>query len=642
MNSSLSRPNRGHAVARAGVIGALLAGLVAVVDPLLLWNATGWAPLWTTPPAVTIREGLAWLGTAGLLLGGAVGLVPVGGAKRDVLLVVAGLALGLFHALTPWLFNGLGVGMTWLAVGAVLGVAAAIFLVVATRVLESTARGAARVMLGIVVLALAAAWITHPRAVDRVDFDVRVGAADRPNLLLIVLDTVRADHLALYGGPRQTTPRIDAFARQATVYEDCMSPAPWTLPTHASLFTGLPATTHGCNGLRQALDTRWTTLAEHLQGAGYQTVGISSNPFLDDARGFHEGFDLWRNPIAGPLAGRRPLVRSLRAALGRPDHADDASATAVNRRLAHWFGRERDPAKPWFLFVNHIEAHAPYAPPSRDLRFASDAVRAKWRDVDQHFLMQTEALTGRTMLSEQDVRELKDLYDDEIAFVDAKVGELLDALEDAGELDDTAVVITSDHGEQFGEHGLYDHVYSVDRPLLHVPMIVRWPGQTESARDAQPRQTHDLFASFTALAGVDDALPIGSDAHDLRADVDPARERLAALESPLISNVASWAARLPDTDYERFVQDRHALRRGAWKLSAAEHEASRLYDVVADPQELVDRALGLPDSVVTLEQRLRMHREALEVLRLPPGELGEAVEVDPEKLERLKALGYVN
>lgn len=642
MTSSMSRPKRSHTVARAGVTGALLAWIVAVVDPHLLWNATDWARLWTAPPGVIVREGLAWLGTTGLVLGLLLGLLPVGGRRRDGLLVLLGLSLGLFHALTPWIVKGVAVGVTWLGVGLALGVAAAGFLVVVTRGLETTARGAAPFALAAVFLLQSVAWLTHPTHVDEVDFDLRAGQTDRPNLLLVILDTVRADHLALYGAARQTTPRIDAFAAQATIYDDCMSPAPWTLPTHASLFTGLPATTHGCNGLRQSLDARWTTLAEHLQDAGYQTVGISSNPFLDDARGFDQGFDLWRNPIAGPLAGRRPLVRNLRALLGAEDHADDASATALNRRLAHWFERERDPSRPWFAFVNHIEAHAPYDPPSRTLRFASGAVRDKWREVDQHFLMQTEALTGRTMLSEQDVQELQDLYDDEIAFVDAKVGALLDALEAAGELDGTAVVITSDHGEQFGEHGLYDHVYSVDRPLLHVPLIVKWPGQTKGSRDAQPRQTHDLFASFTALAGLDDARPIGSDARDLRDDVDPARERLAALESPLISNVASWAARLPDTDYKRFLQDRHALRRGDWKLSAAEHEPSRLFDIAVDPEELVDRALGLPDSVTALEARLRMHREALEALRLPPGELGDAVEVDPEKLERLRALGYVN
>lgn len=633
-----------QAVLRAGVLGAVTAWIVAVADPYLLWNATGWMRLWSVGPDVLVREGLAWIGTTGLVLGLLVGPLALGGRARDVALALTGLLLGVGYALTPWLFEGRPVSTIWIALGAGLGVAAAAFLVLSARGLDRAPVRVLPVLMAGVLLLQAGVWTLHPFGVDRVDFVARPTSdtVDRPNLLLIILDTVRADRLPLYGASRQTTPNVDRFAERATVYEDCMSPAPWTLPTHASLFTGLPATTHGCNGLRQALDPRWTTLAEHLQTAGYQTVGISSNPYLDAARGFDQGFDLWRNPIAGPLAGRRPLVRSLRDRFGVPDHADDAYATAVNRRLAHWFTQERDPDAPWFAFVNHIEAHAPYDPPSHRLRFATNALRAKWRDADQHFLMQTQALTGRTMLSETDVSELIDLYDDEIAFVDAKVGELLDALEASGELDDTCVVITSDHGEQFGEHGLFDHIYSVDEPLLRVPLIVRWPGQPAAQRDDRPRQTHDVFASFTALAGVEDARPIGSDARDLRDDVDPARERLAALESPLISNVATWAARMPHSDYRRFVQDRHALRRGAWKLSAAAEDPSRLYDVAADPQELVDRAATVPDTLDALEARLRQHREALEALRLPPGPAGEAAEVDPAQLERLRALGYVN
>ena len=627
---------------RSILIGILFGWVVAIVDPYLLHVGTSWARAWATPPDLLAREGLAWLGTAGLVFGVAIGWIRV---RRTTILGVIGLVGGLLYAAAPTLTKGLPMSATWIAMGIVLGVAVAVLLIGLDGVTARVSRRAVLSALVVATLTQAIWWVSHPRDVDRVQFPASAAVPrvdDRPNLLLIVLDTVRADHLALYGGPRVTTPHLDRFAERATVFEDCMSPAPWTLPTHASLFTGLPATVHGCNGLRQRLDPRWDTLAEHLHASGYQTLGLSSNPFLDAARGFDQGFDLWRNPISGPISGRRPLVRLLRDALGAPDRADDAEATAVNRRLAHWFGHEVDSDRPWFVFVNHIEAHAPYDPPSRTLRFTDDTVRRRWRARDQHYLMQTQALTGRTMLDENDLRELRDLYDEEIAFVDAKVGALLDHLERSGELDRTVVAITSDHGEQFGEHGLFDHVYSVDEPLLRVPLVVRWPGQTQAVRDPLPRQTHDLFPTLLTLAGIDDVRPVGSDARDLRESVAPDRERLAALESPLISNVAAWAARIPDADYRRFLRDRHALRRGAWKLTTAADEDPRLYDVHRDPQELVDKARTLPDSVTVLERRLEAHREALEQLRLPPGETGTTMEVDPEQLERLRALGYVN
>ncbi|MEE8580551.1 MAG: sulfatase-like hydrolase/transferase, partial [Myxococcota bacterium] len=262
------------------------------------------------------------------------------------------------------------------------------------------------------------------------------GRMERPNIVLIVLDTVRADRIACYGYERPTSPRIDELAARGIRFENASSTSSWTLPAHASLFTGVYPIDHGATQEHPRLEADKRTLAEILGGYGYATLAVSANPLVGSVtglrRGFHRYTETWRG--TGAAAGDDPRAHP-------------------NLRAARSLLQEKESGQPFFLFLNFMEAHSPYTPrePYRS-RFLSHAesdplvASAENRRVAD-FYLSPESVPRR----ELDI--LSDLYDAEIAEVDELVGVFVDELEALGALENTLVVITSDHGENFGDHG---------------------------------------------------------------------------------------------------------------------------------------------------------------------------------------------
>ncbi|MHC4984809.1 MAG: sulfatase-like hydrolase/transferase, partial [Planctomycetota bacterium] len=226
-------------------------------------------------------------------------------------------------------------------------------------------------------MAPAASWLMFRPAKDDLPTTVPASRARRPNVLLIVLDTVRADHLSCYGYPRPTTPHIDAFAETARRFTQAVSPAPWTLPSHASFFTGLPTTAHGATMANQMLAPHFPTLAEQLGATGYQTLGLSCNrAWVTGREGLDRGFDqFWVSP-------REPvtLASILLERFGhRREYVEDNTASAaMHRRLGNWFRKDYQPDKPFFIFMNYIDAHGPYIPPLDNLKWADRAMVGRW------------------------------------------------------------------------------------------------------------------------------------------------------------------------------------------------------------------------------------------------------------------------
>ena len=321
-----------------------------------------------------------------------------------------------------------------------------------------------------------------------------------PNILLIILDTVRRANLGLYGYARATTPSIQRRAAEGVVFEHAFAAAPWTLPSHASLFTGLRAADLG-TGWFTPLPAVKPTLAEVLRARGYWTGGFVANMFYTSyeselRRGFihYDGYRisaklvllhsvLMRTKVAVSLMDDRSPANILRAIrqfeIGRVRSAADLyyrDATSVTDGFLEWSSAAK--GRPYLAFLNYFDAHGPYHAPKRYLASYG---------------------TNPSKL---------DRYDAAIQYIDGEVGRLIDSLERRHELERTIVVIASDHGEQFGEHGMSDHGNSLYMPLLAVPLIIRYPaGVPSGLRVASVVSMRDVAATILALTGNPSGLP---------------------------------------------------------------------------------------------------------------------------------------
>jgi arylsulfatase A-like enzyme len=349
-------------------------------------------------------------------------------------------------------------------------------------------------------------WLVHTRpAADR----------DAPNLLFLLLDTVRATDLSLYGYPRPTTPRLEQFAERATVFDNALAPGSWTLPSHASMFTGYWPFKLGVTWER-GLGQRWQTLAEVLRSHGYATAAFAGNShWISWETGLGQGFEhlddypvtMWTATQAtafgkafyGPtrrtvvaVTNRLPVLWRLRLGRRLPVVDQTRSAAQINTAFLGWLERAR-PA-PFFAFLNFMDAHDPYTPPDsfRSLFRSTSARRAAGGA--------ESSASPNGPWTPADVQHTRDVYNGSIVYLDAELGILFRELDRRGLLDNTLVVVTADHGEEFAEHGLVEHGNSLYRPSLHVPLLIRFPGHVpEGQRVKAPASLRNLAATLLEL-----------------------------------------------------------------------------------------------------------------------------------------------
>lgn len=344
----------------------------------------------------------------------------------------------------------------------------------------------------------------------------------RPNIILIVLDTVRARNLELYGHDRETMPNLTKFGDDATVYERAYTNAPWTLPAHATLFTGKLPSDHGCHGGSLQFDPKDSTLAERLQEQGYLTRGISNNIWISDHFGFERGFDslykqwqlfrekrdighvLKTEPGPGELAktliGGNPLVNLANGLYGkwlyrRSDFGGAKTTADAVEQLD-------DGEEPFFLFLNYMEGHAPYQYHEEQTPFLETTDGAA--DLTE-LSGQSEAFhLGEREISDEEFEQLQALYDGELRYLDDQLGRLFQALDDRNLRDDTMVVIVGDHGENIGEHGLMAHRFSVHDTVLQVPLVIKYPaGHHPNIDPATPVDLTYVFREMLRMSGAE-------------------------------------------------------------------------------------------------------------------------------------------
>jgi arylsulfatase A-like enzyme len=457
---------------------------------------------------------------------------------------------------------------------------------------------------------------------------------ERPNVILIVLDTVRADRLSCYGYERPTTPHIDALCRRGVRFTNAFSTSSWTLPAHASLFTGLFPIEHGATQERTRLEGGVSTLAEILGAHGYATFAASANPLVSSRTGLDRGFDVFVDTWRGKRDARPP-----------------APERHPNLRALMAFLDSLEPGRPFFAFVNYIEAHGPYAPPephrSRFLTPGTSPERVRSairRNTASYYLAEDP-------IPPAEVAVLSDLYDGEVARVDALVGALVDALERSGRLDGALLVVTSDHGENLGEHGHFRHVFSLYGTTVRIPLIAVLPdGRRAGEVRPEPVSLVDLFTTVLARCGVEPPTAAAA-GRDLLADLGDTAERpvFAEYYYPLQA-LGLFAPEVFEAHRARlspFLRRLRSVQVGDWRLIVSSEGSHELFDRSTDPGEQRDLA-GSP-SVAERERRLAERLDAF-VARagggppLPeaPDVSGSAFgELDAESAERLRELGYV-
>jgi arylsulfatase A-like enzyme len=464
----------------------------------------------------------------------------------------------------------------------------------------------------------------------------------RPNILLLVLDSVRARNMSCYGYERPTTPELDKLAAEGTLFEQAISVGCWTLPVHASLFTGLHPSAHGVRVAKDALPESSPTLARRLGELGYRTACFSNNPYVSESTGVTQGFDtvedLWRHTRlhgaerskastalkrlerrggrATSLARAARLIKRPQAMLKtwrRWRSKADSGARLTHERIRQWLGKSTD-AAPFFVFVNYMETHEGwksnerYNPP---------------RPYNRRFLpRRTPFWRIARLRPEKDVEITRGLYDGAVNYLDTQVGALMRDLDSRGVLDDTVVIVVSDHGDSLGEHGHVGHRLYLYEQLVHVPLIVRYPKRFPGGRRIpQLVALCDLHPTILELAGDD-----GSSASDFESLLDAGEGSVH--EFVVAENTAPKSL---DSVEMRMVRD------DRFKYISTSNGNVELYDLEQDPGETRNLAGAQPAVELAMTERLAKWESATDSERME----SEEAEYDEETMQRLRGLGYV-
>ena len=422
--------------------------------------------------------------------------------------------------------------------------------------------------------------------------------AGKPNVLLLLLDCLRADHVGVNGYERDTTPNLDGLAAEGVNFTRAFSQAQWTRPSVPSLLTGLYPSEHGLVSLARgekrhsggALAPEVETLAEALQAHGYATALLGDQAQLSTRFGLNQGFDLYNNKVR--------------------------KAQLINRKFLRW-ATDRE-GGPFFAYLHYLDIHLPYCPPastrgrfdtgSSALSFCKGA-RKLIADVRHRGLE----------LSEGDVKAMIAAYDEELAALDAHLGSLFRSMKQKGLWDDTLIVVTSDHGEQFYEHGSIGHQKGLFDELIRVPLIIKPPSSWEAL----------VGTNLETLAELRDVAPTILQA----LGIEPEEGRYSLLPSIV--------GRADAAELRRYVvaesSGEIAVRTGNLKLLAArEGGRVRLFDLIADPGETVDVASSRRADLALLRGYLAEWQDGLKPFATVRRE------IDEETLEGLKALGYLD
>lgn len=436
--------------------------------------------------------------------------------------------------------------------------------------------------------------------------------APPPNVLLITIESLRAKHLGCYGYPRDTTPNIDALASEATLFEDAQSVTSWTLTAHASLFTGLYPSAHHVTRPKDRLNDTYRTLAEILSERGYQTAAVVSGPYLRKAHNLTQGFDYYDdNPITPPdQAASR-----------------DVTNPRMETAMIRFLRERRDAKRPFFLFAYYWDPHHDYIPPEpyNKMFVPPDAEPIQKVKFNPFFKLGKQ-------IDEAQLKYVIAQYDGEIRCTDDYLGKVWALLRELGLWDNTAIILTADHGEEFYEHGRNAHKNNLYVESLHVPLILKLPGQTKSKRDPRLVSLIDVFPTVLDLVGGETSQP--QNGHSL-LDAPADGPRFFELTTSWFFENRKTGEKWAEND------DWVAIRKGRYKLINVQNKNRwELYDLQADPGEHHPLDPEPESKAAELRRDLDTWKKAMASLA-DLWSAGPQAQLSPEDEERLRSLGYL-
>ncbi len=454
-----------------------------------------------------------------------------------------------------------------------------------------TVKGLSVFVLLVLVVVQSGYWLKEQVAVR----NLPPAKESAPNVLWIVMDTLRADHMSLHGYERVTDPYLVSLAEQSVVFDNAYATSSWTLTSHASLFTGRWPYEHKADGGRH-LDATYPTIAEALAARGYRTGAFNGNfetvtSRWGFARGFHHFEDYYQTLpqlAVSSFYGRFLEYYVLHKVFNMEFSIDRRWAPGINQSALEWIGQ--DSGKPFFAFINYYDIHAPYISPERarfsELENPGGLVNTDWTTADIYNAKTPEQVQGEI-----------DAYDGGIYYTDQQIKLLMEEMQRRGWLENTIVVITSDHGELFGEHGLWEHHNSLYRPVIYVPLIIWYPKAVpQNLRIETPVSNAALPATMLDLLG------------------EPAQDLFPGPSLAELWRDPASAARFPDPIAEMaespWVNPNHLSIKGDmvsvissdWQYIEHEYNGVELYNLKDDPDQLHNLAAKQPSALNQLKQ----------------------------------------
>jgi len=465
---------------------------------------------------------------------------------------------------------------------------------------------------------------------------------NKPNVFFVIMDAVRPDHLSSYGYPRKTSPNIDKIAEEGVLFENAFSTAPWSPDSHASMFTGLYPSHHNVLGENLYLSKEIPNIIEIFKSKGYMTLGISPNIFAGPHFGFHYGFDkflderlhfgllkkhFWDWIVFG-------FETDIRAVIYRwIYHA------IIFQEIKKWITLSWKKNKPFFIFINYFDAHLPHHPPHP---FRERFNKASDQNID---LEKIEDCFNRRFgfpyvakeveMTKEEWDFVKSRYDAEIAYVDFFLGKVFDYLKKYELLDNTFILITSDHGENLGDHQLASHAFCLYDTLIHIPLIINFPKYTSSRkRISNIVSTVDIFPTLISILNIE-----RKDAIDGR-NLIPFEERIyhkhiLAEYGPPIPQIKTMERLCPNFNSNIYNKSLKCIRSADFKYLIASDGKAEWYDMKNDPNESKNIINEIPE-----KKRQELKSIITKELRGSAAKKKVVVSPNEEIRKRLRELGY--
>ncbi len=492
------------------------------------------------------------------------------------------------------------------------------------------------VSLAVCAVVFVVGWVARPGLARLPATAGTADASGHPNIILITMDAVRADHLSAYGYERETTPFLKSLARESTVYTRAISASDMTLPAHASIFTGTYASWHGAHydppsyPYGRPLDSRLPTLAETLRKNGYTTIAVPANyAYLRPELGVDRGFQVFDSESPVPVSDSdqpfflREGVRALLAQIGCTAEFDMVARRAdeINRNAVRLLDMARQRQRPFFLFLNYMDAHTPYIPPAPyDRLFPGKDPKFTFQE---YMSLQREVLEQNRTMTASQRENLVSQYDGGIAYIDTALASLVSSLKARGIYENTLLIVTGDHGEAFGEKGLVEHaVASVYENQVHVPLIIKYP-RTHAADRSSVLVTHtDIMPTVLDVAGY--GVPKSVTGRTLLAEPPAGR----FIVSEAFPTLLQWG--------QKFDRLERALYQGNRKLILSNRGSTEVFDLERDPAE--NQNLYRADNPDSMQMRAELEQWTKAV---PHHKAADGRGLDSKVMDRLKSLGYV-